>query len=143
MPVRSHYHASRQESADMTSYNSTMQKANFVENYEDVAFGRINKRIVHLDGTTATLVRFGAGASVTDDAVKPGLLDTDCCPLPHIGYILEGTLAVRQKDGSEETFTAGDVMMLPPDHEAWTVGDKDCLFVEFSRGSEDYYNVSH
>jgi hypothetical protein len=29
-------------------------------------------------------------------------------------------------------------MMLPPGHDAWTVGDEPCTFVEFSRGN-DYY----
>jgi hypothetical protein len=41
-------------------------------------------------------------------------------------------------DGSESDFSAGDVMMLPPGHDAWTVGDEACVFVEFS-GGNDYY----
>ena len=41
------------------------------------------------------------------------------------------------KDG-EEVFSAGDVMLLPPGHDAWTVGEEACTFVEFSRGN-DYY----
>jgi hypothetical protein len=117
-----------------------MQKANFDENYELVEFGRIIKRVVKLDSVEATLVRFGVGASVADDAVAPGLLgEHTSCPLPHVAYILEGALRIRQTDGTEEVFRAGDVMMLPPGHDAWTVGDQDCLFVEFSRGSGDYY----
>jgi hypothetical protein len=28
--------------------------------------------------------------------------------------------------------------MLPPGHDAWTVGDEPCVFVEFSKGI-DYY----
>jgi hypothetical protein len=31
--------------------------------------------------------------------------------------------------------------MLPPGHDAWTVGDEPCVFVEFSRGN-DYYRAS-
>ncbi len=41
-------------------------------------------------------------------------------------------------DGSEEEFGPNDVMMLPPGHDAWTVGDVPCVFVEFSEGN-DYY----
>ena len=33
---------------------------------------------------------------------------------------------------------ANEVMMLPPGHDAWSVGDEACVFVEFSRGN-DYY----
>lgn len=122
-------------------YNPSMQKANFDSpSNEYIPIGRIYKKVAHLDGVDATLVTFPKGASVAEDAVKTGYLgDLDKCPLAHIGYILRGSLRVRQSDGSEEQFDAGDVMMLPPGHDAWTVGDEDCVFVEFSRGSEDYY----
>ncbi|GAB5079643.1 cupin domain-containing protein [Arthrobacter sp. AD-310] len=118
-----------------------MQKANFVDEdkYELITIGRITKRMVTLDAS-ALLVRFPVGASVTEDAVRTGILDTDMCPMPHVAYILEGSLGVRQRTGSEEEFSAGDLMMLPPEHEAWTVGDEDCVFIEFMRGTSDVYN---
>ncbi|KRE77805.1 MULTISPECIES: hypothetical protein [Micrococcaceae] len=126
----------------MTTDLSRMQKANFVDedNYELITIGRITKRMVTLDGASAVLVRFPVGASVTEDAVKTGILDTDMCPMPHVAYILEGSLGVRQRTGSEEEFSAGDLMMLPPEHEAWTVGDRDCVFIEFMRGTSDVYD---
>ena len=119
-----------------------MQKANFVDEdkYELITIGRITKRMVTLDGASALLVRFPVGASVTEDAVKTGILDTDMCPMPHVAYILQGSLGVRQRSGSEEEFSAGDLMMLPPEHEAWTVGDEDCVFIEFMRGTSDVYD---
>jgi uncharacterized cupin superfamily protein len=131
--------------AQATAYNPAMQKADFVsDTNEHVQIGRIWKKVAHLDGLDATLVTFPRGSSVTEDAVKTGYLgDLDMCPLAHVGYILRGSLGVRQHDGSEEQFDAGDVMMLPPGHEAWAVGDEDCVFVEFSRGSEDYYGGTH
>ena len=126
----------------MAANLSRMQKANFVDEdkYELIAIGRITKRMVTLDGASALLVRFPVGASVTEDAVKTGILDTDMCPMPHVAYILEGSLGVRQRTGSEEEFSAGDLMMLPPEHEAWTVGDEDCVFIEFMRGTSDVYD---
>ena len=42
-------------------------------------------------------------------------------------------------DGSEDVFAAGDVMMLPPGHDAWTIGEEACEFIEFSSGTDDYY----
>ncbi|MDQ0212167.1 MULTISPECIES: hypothetical protein [Arthrobacter] len=126
----------------MAANLARMQKANFVDDdkYELITIGRITKRMVTLDGASALLVRFPVGASVTEDAVKTGVLDTDMCPMPHVAYILEGSLGVRQRTGSEEEFSAGDLMMLPPDHEAWTVGDEDCVFIEFMRGTSDVYD---
>jgi hypothetical protein len=48
---------------------------------------------------------------------------------------LHGVAVTR---GSEAEFVADDVMLLPPGHDAWTVGDEACVFVEFSHGN-DYY----
>jgi hypothetical protein len=126
----------------MTANLARMQKANFVDedDYELITIGRITKRMVTLEGASALLVRFPVGASVTEDAVKTGILDTDMCPMPHVAYILQGSLGVRQRNGSEEEFSAGDLMMLPPEHEAWTVGDEDCVFIEFMRGTSDVYD---
>jgi ethanolamine utilization protein EutQ (cupin superfamily) len=124
----------------MGSYNPAMQKACFTDaNVEVVSIGRISKRVAKLDGLSVTLVTFGKGASVAEDAVAKGFLDTDMCELAHVGYVLQGALGVRQRDGAEDVFKAGDILLLPPGHEAWTVGDEDCVFVEFSRGTDDYY----
>jgi hypothetical protein len=46
--------------------------------------------------------------------------------------------AAALRDGSQQDFSAGDVMLLPPGHDAWAVGDQACTFVEFSKGN-DYY----
>lgn len=126
----------------MSTYNLAMQKANFFNDGAEVEkIGRIVKRTAKLDGLSATLVTFGRGASVAEDAVASGYFPAgvSACPLSHVAYILEGAIRIRQNDGSEEIFRAGDLMLLPPDHEAWTVGDQDCVFIEFSRGAEDYY----
>ncbi len=41
-------------------------------------------------------------------------------------------------DCTRQYFSDGYAMLLPPGHDAWTVGDQPCVFVEFSRGN-DYY----
>jgi hypothetical protein len=124
----------------MTSYNPAMQKASFTDDaVEVVSAGRVSKRIAKLDGLRVTLVTFGKGASVAEDGVATGALATTLCEEAHVGYVFQGALGVRQRDGSEEVFRAGDVMLLPPGHDAWTVGDEDFVFVQFSRGSDDYY----
>lgn len=124
-------------------FNPNMQKATFAApGCQQEQYGRISKRVANLDGVIGTLVTFHAGSSVTEDAAKAGLMgDLTSCPMPHIGYIISGSLGVRQDDGSEEQFDAGDMMMLPPGHDAWAVGDQDCVFIEFTRGSDDYYGV--
>jgi hypothetical protein len=40
-------------------------------------------------------------------------------------------------DGQEADVGPGDVVIIPPGHDAWTVGDEDCVMVDFS-GMEQY-----
>lgn len=42
-------------------------------------------------------------------------LPNDRCPCPHWGYVLKGTLTFKHAD-HEETFEAGDVYYVEPDH---------------------------
>ena len=119
----------------MSGYNPTMQKVRLTDVVSDV-HGLISKRTAELDGVSVTEVTFDKGARWSQD-LKPDA-GTELCELPHVALVLSGTLAVQMADGSEEEFSAGDVMLLPPGHDAWTVGDQACTFVEFSRGN-DYY----
>ncbi len=120
----------------MTAYNTQMQKASL----GDVAaesHGLISKKTAELEGVAVTEVTFDVGAKwSTDLKVDAG---TDLCELPHVALVTAGTLRVVMTDGSQEDFSAGDVMLLPPGHDAWTIGDGACTFVEFSRGN-DYYS---
>ena len=61
---------------------------------------------------------------------------TKSCELAHVAVVLPGRV---MDDGSQQDFSRNDVMLLPPGHDAWTVGNEPCVFVEFSRGN-DYYS---
>ncbi|GEL20239.1 cupin domain-containing protein [Pseudonocardia asaccharolytica] len=119
----------------MPTYNPAMQKASIDEITPEV-HGKISKRTAQLDGVDVTRVTFDVGARWSVDLKD--YAGTDSCELPHVALVLSGTLRVVMDDGSEEDFSAGQVMLLPPGHDAWTVGDEPCTFVEFSRGN-DYY----
>jgi hypothetical protein len=119
----------------MGSYNPSMQKARLVDIESDV-HGLISKRTAELVGVSVTEVTFTPGAKWSTDLKE--YAGTDLCELPHVALVTAGTLAVRMADGSSEEFSAGEVMLLPPGHDAWTVGAQACTFVEFSRGN-DYY----
>ena len=113
-----------------------MQKASLSSAASD-AHGLISKRSVELDGLTVTEVTFDAGARWSSDLKD--YAGTDSCQLPHVALVLAGVLRVEMDDGSVEDFGPKDVMMLPPGHDAWTVGNEPCVFVDFSRGYADYY----
>jgi hypothetical protein len=40
-------------------------------------------------------------------------------------------------DGTEDEFGPGDLMICPPGHDAWTVGDEACVVVDWT-GFGDY-----
>jgi hypothetical protein len=42
----------------------------------------------------------------------------------------------------QQDFSKSDVMLVPPGHDAWSLGNEPCVFVEFSRGN-DYYAGYH
>ena len=102
--------------------------------------GKISKKTVELDTVKVTRVRFDVGAKWSADLKE--YAGTSSCLLPHVAYVLSGQIKIRMDDGSEELFSPGDVMMLPPGHDAWTVGDEPCDFIEFSQGN-DYYGPAH
>jgi len=53
------------------------------------------------------------------------------CDRHHFGYIESGTLAVRMQNGTELEATAGDVVDIPPGHDAWVVGDAPVVLIDF------------
>jgi hypothetical protein len=115
--------------------STAMQKAN-LDSIEPDVHGLISKQTAALEGVDVTRVRFDVGARWSNDLKS--YAGTELCELPHVAIVLSGRLAVQMADGSVDEFGPNDVMMLPPGHDAWTVGDEACVFVEFSRGN-DYY----
>src|SRR5688572_29986320 len=53
--------------------------------------------------------------------VKP-IVHTDSCQASHVTYHISGRLRIRMDDGSEQEFSAGDISVVPPGHDAWVVG---------------------
>jgi quercetin dioxygenase-like cupin family protein len=70
------------------------------------------------------------------DHVKP-IAGTESCQAPHMGYIVSGRMHVVMDDGTEEDFGPGDVMIAPPGHDAWTVGNEACVAIDW-QGVADY-----
>lgn len=120
----------------MTTALSTMQKKSLSTPDEVAHYGRITKEFVSLHGVEAHRVTFNPGARWSED-LKP-LAQTPSCELPHVAYVQAGRLHVVMDNGDEDEFGPGDVMMLPPGHDAWAVGNEACVFVEFTAGTNYY-----
>jgi quercetin dioxygenase-like cupin family protein len=68
--------------------------------------------------------------------VKP-IAGTDSCQSTHVGYVLSGRQKIVMEDGSELEVGPGDVIAIPPGHDAWVVGDEPCVVLDFA-GMEHY-----
>ncbi len=68
--------------------------------------------------------------------VKP-IAKTESCQAPHAGYFISGRMTVRMDDGEEMDFGPGDLMVCPPGHDAWIVGDEACVVIDW-QGFGDY-----
>jgi hypothetical protein len=122
------------------SYFPKMQKGSLDQVAAD-HHGLIKKETVELNGVSVTRVTFDVGAKWSKDLKD--YAGTSSCQLPHVALVVGGTLRVVMDDGSAEEFSKNEVMLLPPGHDAWTVGDEPCVFIEFSRGNDYYGSHSH
>ena len=84
------------------------------------------------------ILRFG-GASVARGVFAPGWQwsrdakpkeGTRSCAHAHALYVLSGRMHFVMDDGSGIDIAQGDCALIPPGHDAWTVGDKDCVLFD-------------
>jgi quercetin dioxygenase-like cupin family protein len=68
--------------------------------------------------------------------VKP-IAGTSTCEAAHMGYIVSGSMRVVMNDGTAEDYKPGDVMIAPPGHDAWTLGNEPCIVIDW-QGVADY-----
>ncbi len=55
---------------------------------------------------------------------------TERCEMRHRIHVLGGRLRLQESDGTEREIAAGDVALIEPGHDAWTVGDEPFVFVD-------------
>lgn len=68
--------------------------------------------------------------------VKP-IAGTESCEVAHLGYCISGRMKVHMNDGSEAEIGPGDVLAIPPGHDAEVVGDEPYVGLDFG-GFGDY-----
>jgi hypothetical protein len=108
---------------------TTIDKRNIAapdESRKFQAHGHVD--VVTLGDFTIGKGRFEPGWQWSKD-VKP-IAGTDSCMTRHTGICLSGSMTVRSNDGTEVTVEAGDVFVLEPGHDAWTVGDEPCIMLD-------------
>lgn len=99
-------------------------------------FPRGHIEVLNLPGLTFGASTFEPGwrwSESLKDVVK-----TPSCRVSHEGYCVQGRMRVRMDDGAESEIGPGDVFVIEPGHDAWTVGDEACVLYDFAGGAEKY-----
>ena len=96
--------------------------------------GKGEAKVVNVAGQVVGRGTFEPGWKWSEN-VKP-IAGTDSCQVSHLGYVLSGRMKVFMDDGSESEVGPGDVVAIPPGHDAEVVGDEPCEMVDFGEFGE-------
>ena len=96
--------------------------------------GKGQAEVVVVGGRTIGRATFEPGWRWSNN-VKP-IAGTDSCEVSHLGYVISGRMRVFMDDGSEKEVGPGDVMAIPPGHDAEAVGDEPCVSLDFGEFGE-------
>jgi hypothetical protein len=107
-----------------------MQKKSINNPDETRTFPNGKVDLVSFEGVTFGLATFEPGWKWST-SVKP-LVGTESCQAPHTNYHISGRLHVRMDDGTEFEFGPGDIGVVPPGHDAWTVGDEPAVALDIT-----------
>ena len=91
--------------------------------------GKGRVELVDLNGHAAGRGTFEPGWRWSEH-MKP-LAGTDSCQVEHIGYVLQGRMALKMDDDTEREFGLGDTFHMPSGHDMWIVGDEACVLLDF------------
>ncbi|HEX4746452.1 MAG TPA: adenylate/guanylate cyclase domain-containing protein [Gaiellaceae bacterium] len=94
-----------------------------------VEFPKMRARIVELGDLTVGELISEPGWRWSEH-VRPRV-GGDWCQARHVGFIVSGRLGIDFMDGSKAVFEPGDVFDVPPGHDGYTVGDEECVQVEW------------
>jgi len=110
-------------------------KKNFDNPEETRNIDKGKVEVVNLGNIQAMRAVFEPGWKWSE-CVKP-IAGTESCQVAHMGYMASGRMGIKMDDGSEHEFMTGDVGVIPPGHDAWTVGNESVVFIDF-QGAADY-----
>ena len=91
--------------------------------------GNGRAHVINLGGRTIGRGTFEPGWRWSEN-VKP-IAGTESCEVSHLGYCVSGRMKVVMDDGSDAELGPGEVVAIPPGHDAEVVGDEPCVFVDF------------
>jgi hypothetical protein len=95
---------------------------------DKLTFEHGHVQLVSLTGVTFGRAVFSPGWRWSSD-VKPAA-GTGSCQMAHTGVVIAGRFHVHMDDGTELDLGPGDAHVVSPGHDAWVVGDEDCVIID-------------
>jgi len=110
---------------------SQLEHKNFANPDKEMAPPNSNMQVLTVGGKTAIKMTFQPGWKWSVD-IHPDAGPKQC-DRHHFGYQMSGVLHTvsTNGDGVEIDSVAGDIVDLPPGHDAWVVGDEPVVFIDF------------
>src|SRR3954468_15411895 len=93
-------------------------------------FPRGHLEAVHMSGLDFAVGTFEPGWRWSE-SVAP-IAGTESCQVHHNGYVVQGRMGIRMDGGGESEVGPGDVFVVPPGHDAWVIGDEQCVVYDFA-----------
>jgi hypothetical protein len=116
-----------------------MQKKSFNKSDETRTLPKTKIEVVNLGDKTLMHTTFDVGWKWSEN-VKP-TAGTDSCQTHHFICALSGQLKTVMDDGTEIEVMAGEVIDIPPGHDAWVVGDEPFVGIDLG-GSASYAKLA-
>ena len=91
--------------------------------------------VVNIAGGTVGRFTAQPGWKWSND-VKP-IAGTDLCQAAHFLYQVSGRMTVKMADGTEAQSGPGDVVVIPPGHDAWVEGSEPVVAIDWG-GAANY-----
>jgi len=97
---------------------------------EVIEFGGVIEQLITIGGLTVSRSVQPQGWRWRDD-FQP-LVGGEWCRANHVGMVLSGRQIILLDDGTEYELGPGDLYDVRPGHDGWTIGDEDCVLLEWS-----------
>ena len=114
----------------------TATAQNFAQQGQTTNFPHGHEDVVDLNGQSVGPTTFEPGWRWSND-LRP-IVGTELCPFVHQGYMLAGNLHVELQDGATLDLRAGDAFVIPPQHDAWVVGDETVQIIDWGGKAREY-----
>ncbi len=89
--------------------------------------------VVKVGDSTVMRAAFDPGWKWSE-CIKP-VAGTPSCQSHHVGYVMSGKMKIKMDDGTEKEIGPGDAVDIPPGHDAWVIGNEQCVMIDFGAGA--------